>query len=497
MDLANFEVGQGVGTRMLRVLSCLLLVAAITWIAFSVLHVNALVVGFTYILAVLVVAARWGLSESIVISVAAMLCLNYYFLPPILSLTIADPQNWVALFAFVVTALTASKLSSNAERRAAEAKARGIEMERLYQLSLSLMLVDTTRDLGPQIAACVREQFRFTAVVFCDGQTGNIHLSGVDDERLEQGMVRSVAVGNAAWFVSRKESTPVGAEIIVVPVALGGRILGSLGAVGASTSEAAARAIANLVAVSIEHARQHIALGRVEAARRNEQLRSVLLDAVAHDFLTPLTSIKSAITVARSEYRHEAEEDEFLAVVEEEADRLGEMVTEITDMARIEPGHPRLRRRQVSVPDLINVSLRRMKTLLDGRPLKVEVEAGIAPVHADPDMVGLALRQLLGNAIKYSPPETTVAISANQTDDVVTICVRDYGPGIPPDELDAIFQRFYRGKQTQDSIPGTGMGLSIARDIVIAHHGVLRVEETREGGAKFSFTLPVFDEVQR
>jgi two-component system sensor histidine kinase KdpD len=482
MDLANLEGNRMVGTRILRVLSCLAFVMAITWVAFYVLHVNALVVGFTYILAVLVVAARWGLAESFAISVAAMLCLNYYFLPPILSLTIADPQNWVALFAFVVTALTASKLSSNAERRAAEARARGIEMERLYQLSLSLMLVDTTRDLGPQIAACVREQFRFAAVAFCDGKTGNIHTSGVDDERLEQGMVRSVAVGDAAWFVSRKKSTPVGAEIIVVPVALGGRILGSLGAVGAATSEAAAQAIANLVAVSIEHARQHIALGRMEAARRNEQLR---------------TSIKSAITVARSEYRHEPEEDDFLAVVEEEADRLGEMVTEITDMARIEPGHPRLRRRQVNVPDLIDISLRRMKTLLDGRPLNVEVEDGIAAVHADPDMVGLALRQLLGNAIKYSPPETTVAISASQTDDVVTIRVRDYGPGIPPDELDAIFERFYRGKQTQDSIPGTGMGLSIARDIVIAHHGVLRVEDMREGGAKFSLTLPVFHEVQR
>jgi K+-sensing histidine kinase KdpD len=110
MDLANLEVSQGVGIRMLRVLICLSLVAAITWIAFSVLHVNALVVGFTYVLAVLVVAARWGLAESIAISVAAMLCLNYFFLPPILSLTIADPQNWVALFVFVVTALTASAL---------------------------------------------------------------------------------------------------------------------------------------------------------------------------------------------------------------------------------------------------------------------------------------------------------------------------------------------------------------------------------------------------
>ena len=497
MDLANFEIRQRVGIRIVRVLSCLALIAGITWIEFSVLHVNGLIVSFAYVLAVLIVAARWGLAESIVTSVAAMLCLNYFFLPPVLSLTIADPQNWVALFAFVVTALTASKLSSDAKRRAAEAQDRRIEVERLYQLSLSLMLVDTTKELGPQIATCVKEKFGLLAVAFCDGQTGILHVAGADDDRFERGMVRSVAIGEAAWFMSRKASTPFGVEVIVVPVALGGRIVGSLGAIGPSMSEAAAQAIANLAAASIEHAQQQITLGRVEAARRNEQLRSVLLDAVAHDFLTPLTSIKSAITTVRSEYVHDAEQEDFLAVVEEEADRLGEMVSEITDMARIEPGNPRIRRRQIAVPDLINVSLRRMKALLDGRPLDIQIGEGIPSVYADPDMIGLALRQLLGNAVKYSPPETTVAISTRHADGAVSIRVRDFGPGIPSDELDAIFERFYRGKQTQDSIPGTGMGLSIARDIVIAHHGKLRVENTPEGGAQFSFTLPVFHEVQK
>ena len=198
----------------------------------------------------------------------------------------------------------------------------------------------------------------------------------------------------------------------------------------------------------------------------------------------------------RSEYRHEAEEDDFLAVVEEEADRLGEMINESTDMARIEPGKPNIRRSRLPVPDLISTSLHRMKTLLDGRPLKVQIQEDISPVDADPDMIGLALRQLLGNAVKYSPPETTIAISASQIEDTITICVRDHGSGIPPDELEAVFERFYRGKQAQESVAGTGMGLSIARDIVRAHHGKLRVQNTPEGGAQFSLTLPAFHEVR-
>jgi two-component system sensor histidine kinase KdpD len=485
-----------IGILMLRILACIALVAAITWIAFSVLNVNALIAGFAYVLAVLVVAARWGLTESFVTSVVAMLCLNFYFLPPILSLTIADPQNWVALFVFMVTAITASQLSASVRSRAAEAQARRIEVERLYQLSLSLMLIDNTSELGPQVAASVRTQSGFFAVGFCDRQTGGIYFAGTGDQRIEQDMLRSVAIGDGAWFVSRKSLTPAGIEAIVVPVALGGSVLGSLGAIGPSLSEPAVQAIANLVAIAIEHTRQQIALGRLEVARRNERLRSTLLDALAHDFLTPLTSVKSAITTVRSEYTHEPEEDDFLAVVEEEADRLSGMINETTDMARIEPGNPQIRRRQVSVPDIIRSSLHRMKALLDSRPLKVQIQEDISSIDADPDMIGLALRQLLGNAVKYSPPETTITISASQVDDTVTIAVRDHGPGIPPDELDAIFERFYRGKQTQESVAGTGMGLSIARDIVRAHDGRLRVQNTPEGGAQFSFTLPVFHEVQ-
>jgi two-component system sensor histidine kinase KdpD len=494
MNFSKSIIGRLVGVRILRMLTCLVLVAGITWVAFSALHVNALIVGFGFVLAVLIVAASWGLTESFVTSIAATLCLNYYFLPPVLSFTIADPQNWVALFAFMVTAVTASKLSMSVRSRAAEAQARRIEVEHLYQLSLSFMLVDTTKELGPQIADNVKKQFGCFAVAFCDGLTAETHVAGIDDQRFEHEMLRAIAVGEDAWFVSRKESTPAGVEVIVVPVALGGRILGSLGIISSSLSEPAVQAIANLAAVSIEHARQQIAFGRMEVARQNERLRTVLLDALAHDFLTPLTSVKSAITMVRSEYKHEAEEDEFLAIVEEEADRLGEMINETTDMARIEPGKPRIRRRQVPIVALVRSSLERMKNLLDGRPLQIEIQENISFVNADPDMMGLALRQLLGNAVKYSPPETAIVVSASQTGDTVTIRVRDHGPGVPSDEFEPIFERFYRGKRTQESVAGTGMGLSIARDIIRAHHGRLWVENAPEGGAQFSFTLPVFAE---
>jgi two-component system sensor histidine kinase KdpD len=477
-----------------RVFTCLALVAAITWATFSLLRVNSLIAGLSYVLVVLVIAAKWGLAESFVTSVAAMLCLNYFFLPPILSLTIADPQNWVALFVFLAIAITASKLSSSARQRANEAQARRIEVERLYELSRSLMLVDTTRDLGVQIAGQVKEQFGFSGVTYCDGSTGELSMTDPSDARFEQQVLRDVAVGQASWFVWRKGLTPAGIEIDIAPVSLGGRIVGSLGAIGPALSEPALQAIANLVGIAVERAREQVAVSRMEAARQNERLRGILLDALAHDFTTPLTSIKGAITTVRSEYGHEAEEDDLLAVVEEEADKLGAMIDETVDMARIEPGKPRIRRCQLSIVKLIQSCVDRMKSLLDGRPLEVQIQEGMLSVNADPDMIGLALRQLLGNAIKYSPPGSTIAISANQTDGTVTVRVRDQGPGIPQNEIESIFERFYRGSRGRDLVPGTGMGLSVARDIINAHQGRLWAENRPEGGAQFSFSLPIFIE---
>jgi two-component system sensor histidine kinase KdpD len=486
-----------VGLRILRSLGCLAVVAAVTWAAFSAPHVNALIVGFAYVLIVLVVAVRWGFIEALLTSIAAMLCLNFFFLPPVLSLTIADPQNWAALFAFLVTAVTASQLAANVRNRAAEAQARRLELEQLYKLSLSLMQIDARADLGRQITAQVTGVFGFLAVAFCDASTAEIHVVGEDKPGFDADVLRSAAGGDGSWSVSRSEWGRPGLAAVVIPVALGARSLGSLGVAGNLPSEAALQAITNLTAVAIEHARQHTALGKLEIARQNERLRGVLLDALAHDFLTPLTSIKGAISTVRSEYDHGDEESEFLAIVEEETDKLGEMINETTDMARIEPGNPRIRLRELAVGDLIESTLKRMKSSLDGRPLEINIQSNMSMINGDPEMLGLALRQLIGNASKYSPVETTIEILAFGSDDSAIVQVRDHGPGIASDEIQSIFERFYRGKQARESVAGTGMGLSIARDIINAHHGKIWVENIHGGGAQFSLRLPAFHGSQR
>jgi len=449
--------------------------------------------GFAYLLVVLVIAVQCGLVESYVTSIAAMLCLNYFFLPPRLSLTVADPQKWVVLFSFMVTALTGSQLAASVRHRAAEAQARRLELEQLHQLSLSLILMDTTTNLGWQIATNIQEKLGFIAVAFCDAATGTIDFAGLEISAFDRDVLQSVALGTGSWPVRRRKLDRIGLEV-VVPVALGPRTFGSLGAIGELPSEAALQAITNLTAVAIQHAHQQMALGRLEVVRQNERLRGVLLDALAHDFLTPLTSIKGAISTVRAEYDHGDDENEFLAVVEEETDKLGEMINETTDMARVEPGKLHIRYRALAVADLIKSALERMKSSLEDRTVEINIQKDMSIIHGDPELLGLALRQIISNASKYSPPDTIIEISAFGSNKQATVQVRDHGPGIASDELESIFERFYRGRQVQESVAGTGMGLSIARDIIHAHQGRIWVENASDGGARFSFELPALHE---
>jgi two-component system sensor histidine kinase KdpD len=326
--------------------------------------------------------------------------------------------------------------------------------------------------------------------VFCDSLSGEVFTAGDEKTVMHHDALRTAANGDAAWRTIRTAAAD-SAEFVIFPVAFGQALLGSICVVGATLSDTALQALANLAASALERNRQQIALGRLEVARENERLRGVLLDALAHEFLTPLTSIKSAISTVRTEYAHDEEEDEFLTVIEEESDKLGEMINETTDMARIEPGHPRIRRRRTHVSVLIRSAVQQLKNLLRGHTLSIDIPEGIPEVEADPEMVELAIRQLIGNAIKYSPPETGIEVRATCAENFIEVQVRDHGSGVPDDEIELIFGRFYRGKKVKEAIAGTGMGLSIARDIVKAHGGAMWAANAADGGGCFFFTLPV------
>jgi two-component system, OmpR family, sensor histidine kinase KdpD len=474
-----------------RCATCLILVCMVTYIAYSLLHTTALVAGFCYLRLILGVAANWGFLESTVTSIAAVLCFNFFFLPPALTIVITEPQDWVALFVFMTTASTASQLSARAQRRAMEAQTRQAEVERLYALSRSLMKLSGKEEVGAEIARLVKQCLEFRAVAFFNSLEGKMDYAGTSAGEPDAALLLEITTHTGNTFVWRQWSD-TGDECFTAVVTLGKTQFGRIGALGSSISEPAWRATANLVGITMERLRSQAVASRIEAARQGESLKGLLLDALAHDFVTPLTSIKGAISTVRSGYPHEPDEDDLLAVVEEETDKLNGMVDETIDMARIESGQFRIRCRSVAPHDLIRTCLNQMSSLLDGHSTNVDVRADVPPMSADPELAALALRQLISNAVKYSPPRSKIQISGiRQSDDMVMISVRDEGPGISSDEADAIFDRYYRGSRAQGSVPGTGMGLSIARDIVRAHGGRIWVSNRPEKGAEFAFTLPV------
>jgi two-component system, OmpR family, sensor histidine kinase KdpD len=468
-----------------RVLAALGLVAAITFVLFRLVPVNATTAGFLYLVAILVIATAGGLIESIVASVGAMLCFNFFFLPPIGMFTIADPQNWVALLAFLATSLTASQLSARAKRRTGEAIDRQREIERLYSLSRALLLTEPTRPMANEIVQQIAQTFEFPGVALYDHKHDEIHRAAMDGMPEMNARLRESALQSTVFRENNN-------GLIVTPIRLGGQPIGSLALRGESLSDAALQSLLNLVAIGLERAASQESVTRAEVARQSEELKSTLLDAIAHEFKTPLTSIKAVTTDLLSDPENPLPQHqrELISIADEGTDRLSKLVTEAIQLARIEGGTFRLNRGVHFPSSLVSAALRQMKSLLEEREVTVSAADDLPLVRVDAELVKMVIAHLIENALKYSPAGSPIVISASASENKVIISVMDRGPGIKEDEQPRIFEKFYRGK-SERNLKGTGMGLAIAREIIRAHGEEIWVTSRPGEGSEFRFSLPV------
>ena len=468
----------------LRVGASIAFIAASTFVLYRLIPVNPTTAGFLYLVAILLIATKGGLVESTVASVAAMLCFNFFFLPPIGTLTIADPQNWIALFAFLATSLTASQLSARAKRRTHEAEERRAEVERLYALSRALLLVDTSQPIAKQIVHQVALTCGFPGVALYVRANGEIYRVGLADTDVES-KLRESAVRSVVLTDSDK-------NLIITPIRLGGEPIGALAFSGAAFSDAALQSLLNLVAIAIERANSQRAVTQAEVAQQSEELKSALLDAIAHEFKTPLTSIKAVTTdllsgtpCALNPHQHE-----LISIADESTDRLSKLVTDAIQLARIEGGTFRLNLGVHFPNSLINAALRQMKSVTDERKIVVLVPDDLPPVKVDAALIRVVLTHLLDNALKYSPPSSPITIGARLGEDKVIVYLADQGPGITEEEQTQVFEKFYRGKNERH-LQGTGMGLAIAREILRAHGEDIALSSSPGQGSEFSFGLPI------
>ncbi len=477
------------GRLALRLLLSLSGVAIVTYTAYTVIPHNPTSVGFAYLLLVLIIASTWGIVEATLASLAATLTFNFFFFPPVGKFTIADPQNWVALFSFLATALITSRLSARVKKQALDAVDRQRDIERLYTFSRAILLIDPVEPLAKQLARKLAEVFGLRAVVLYDRRTGEIHRAGPSDFDGIEDQLRDAASRGTSFLDPEHQR-------VITAVRLGSEPIASFAIQGPFMPDSVLQGISNLIAIGLERARAQNLAHQVEAVRRSEQLRTTLIDAMAHEFKTPLTSIRAATTSLLSLPDQPMESrTELLEIADEEARHLQALIDDAVDMARLESDHIQVRRELTDPKELVEDVLASLRTQIDKRPVEIQAEGSLPQLSLDRRLLKLALKQVLDNALKYSPPRSPVTVRVSNSpssngNGAIQFEITDHGAGIPEQEQSRLFERFYRSPSVKNQVPGFGLGLAIANNIVLAHQGELTVD-SRPGETTFRVTLPL------
>ncbi len=466
----------------LRFAACAAVVFVVVYLYTAAIRVNPTTVALTLLIWVLIVSALWGLRYALFTAFLATAVFNYFFLPPIGTFTIAGTQNWVALFAFLTTAVIASQLSDRARKQTDEAVGRRRELERLYSFSQQLLTADNVLQLLNAVPSHVVESFGVSAAAVYVPEKANIYRSGIEVPDLNVDQLKSIIARGEPMVDSAR-------NLSYTPLKMGVRTVGAIGVAG-NLSRQTLAAMGSLIAIAVERANAVETLSRSEAAREGERLRSAILDSVTHEFRTPLTAIKASITSLLSTIGLSPDDrHELMTVINEESDRLNRLVGEAAEVAQLESHEFQLDLQSCRVLDVAQAAVNDVKQTLGKHPVEIMVPEHIR-ARLDADRIKEVLVQLLENAAKYSPPESPIRITAEIKGANLEVSVADQGAGIEDMEQVLIFDKFYRGKNQRYRVQGTGMGLAIARAIVEAHGGKIGVTSQLGCGSVFHFLLP-------
>jgi len=466
--------------------------------------VNSTTVALSLLLVVLVAASAYGLGQAILASALGMFCFNFFFLPPFYTLTVHDPQNWVALSAFLVTAIIASQISAAARARAQEAERRREEVWKLYQLSRDIIVTPDWETTISSITRRVVEIFGLECcLVAAPGEAGRFvylaratgHPEGRSLEPapqlIDEAFNRGEPIEQFELRANRKGGEEQG--VTYVPLKVGVRPIGVMALRSRPIERATLEAIAGLVALALERARFLKEASQTEALRQSDQLKSALLASVSHDLRTPLTSIRAAIdNLLQKDVEWErAALDEFHQIISEEVSRLTRLVESLLEMARIQAGELHLSKQWSTVSEIFSNALERCAPSTRNHRITTAGEENLPLVRVDSRSLAEALINLVENAANYSPDGSEIKIAAALRQGELHISVADQGAGVAPEDRERIFDKFYRSpRQIEQRREGTGMGLAIARGIVEAHGGRIWVESTPGQGAVFTFAVP-------
>jgi two-component system sensor histidine kinase KdpD len=448
------------------------------------LGLNLATTSLLFLLAVVVQALGGGVVSSLIASLVAAGFLDYFFVPPVLTLRIADPFNAVALIAFVTTSLVITNLASKARRAAGRAERRHKALEDLYKASQRLLWMDPNADVIPTILTTFREVLGLRAACFFDGTTAKIQMDG-GSARLSQATRGAYIAGS-----NRDSANPA---FTVRCLHHGGRVTGAIGFEALQDAELTAGPLVNLTIATLDRALAYRDASEATAEAQAEVFRTAVLDGLAHEFKTPLAVIQTAAGGLRETGPLTEQQQEMAEAIEEEAERLAGLTTRLLRKTEIdrEQINPNMARSDIEL--LTRGLVERYATRPSGRRIRMESDEEPAIALVDEELFSLALSQLLDNAVKYSRPDSPITVTLGSERPILSVRVSNQGLPIPASERDQIFERFYRGSDGQRSTTGSGLGLYVSRKIARAHGGTLELvpDGCDRDCTTFCLTLPL------
>lgn len=468
--------------RIVSSLFCAAMAVVLAILCFFV-HLSLAAAEPVELLWVLFAALRLGLAQASLTSVVAVLCLDYLFTEPLFAFTVTDSQNWIVLLTFETVALAVSRLSWKVRLHATEAEEQKRRALTLYDLSRAILYVHQGRPMADQLAPLIQKTVGVDEVAFWSTTEG-----GASDPN--QPLSGPLQSAYQAYAKNRNVDDPANSCSSRV-LRLGVTAIGGMTLQGWVPDPLMADAVASLAALAFERARANRQESRAEIARDAEQLRTAVLDGLAHSFKTPLTAIRTASSGLLAVGQLTAMQTELISIIDDRATMLSQLTTQLLQTAALDAKQIRLRRTRVRMLDLIHKVVTEQdpgvqtRTLLQGEPT-------LAHDDVDAPLIELALHQLIDNAEKYSAPETAIAITVEQSEWETVVAVKNVGrPGflIRPEEKTKIFERFYRGVRDDYGPSGTGLGLSVVKKIAEAHGGRAWVECDRET-TRFLLAVP-------
>ncbi len=476
-------------------------------------------ISMLYLLAVLLTAIAFGSLPAIFASVASFLAFDYFFIAPTHRLTVSNAEEWVALGVLLVTGVITGELAAALRRRAREAERRRREAVVLYDV-VRLMQTPDIREALISVAGRLREELGVAAVVVDFGPQAPLTLRAEAGEAEALRIADSSAASPAhilSQGVAEGRTTPRGRWVRVVPprlfvssalqdrlkrvpIQLQERQVGNLTLVSepdadplSSADDRLLLAVTNQLGLAVERSRLREVATEAEVLQRTDELKTALLNAVSHDLKTPLASIlASAGSLLQEDVAWTVEERrQFAHAIEEDAGYLNRLVTNLLDLSRIEAGALRPDKEWHDIGALIEDVLGRLRPLTAGHPIATIVPEDMPPVPVDYLQIADVLFNLIENAAKHTPAETEIRVSARRIGGEVQVEVVDKGPGVPPAELQRIFDPFFRAHRRDSRSKGMGLGLAVAKGLVEANGGRIWAENVNGGGARFAFTLPL------